>query len=60
MRLFWDLLQQNEFDPQKGKAEYIRECAARLISELNETKCLRLNTLNILEENPGKILMKMG
>ncbi|MDT0559135.1 hypothetical protein RM697_10770 [Ichthyenterobacterium sp. W332] len=54
MGLFWDLIQQNELEEQKGKAESLEGRIADLEDDLSKTKALLLKTLKILEERSGK------
>ena len=54
MGLFWNLIQQNELEDQKGKAESLEERVAILETELSTTKALLLKTLYILEEHSGR------
>ncbi len=53
MGLFWDLIQQNELEEQKGKADSLEERVIELETELNKTKALLLKTLHILEKQSG-------
>ena len=53
MGLFWDLIQQNEIEEQKGKAESLEERVKELETELSSTKALLLKTLHILEKSSG-------
>ena len=54
MGLFWDLIQQNELEEQKGKADSLEERVAELETELTKTKALLLKTLHILEKRSGQ------
>ena len=54
MGLFWDLIQQNELEKQKGKADSLEERVTALETELSSTKALLLKTLHILEEHSGQ------
>lgn len=54
MGLFWDLIQQNEIEEQKGKAESLEERVKELETELSSTKALLLKTLHILEKSSGQ------
>ncbi len=53
MGLFWDLIQQNELEEQKGKADSLEERVNELERELTSTKALLLKTLHILEKQSG-------
>ncbi len=53
MGLFWDLIQQNEIEEQKGKADSLEERVNELETELTNTKALLLKTLHILEKQSG-------
>ena len=54
MGLFWDLIQQNELEEQKGKADSLEERVVALETELSSTKALLLKTLHILEKSSGQ------
>ncbi|WP_377904547.1 hypothetical protein [Algoriphagus namhaensis] len=52
--MFWDLIQQNEIDEQKAKADTLEARVEYLEEELSKTKALLLKTLHILEERSGQ------
>ncbi|MFC3879792.1 hypothetical protein ACFOSV_06375 [Algoriphagus namhaensis] len=54
MGMFWDLIQQNEIDEQKAKADTLEARVEYLEEELSKTKALLLKTLHILEERSGQ------
>jgi hypothetical protein len=54
MGMFWDLIQQNEIEEQKVKADTLEARVAQLEDDLDKTKTLLLKTLRILEERSGK------
>lgn len=54
MGLFWDLIQQDEIDSQKVKAESMEERVEMLEKELAKTNKLLFDTLHVLEEHLGK------
>ena len=49
MGIFWDLLQQDELDKQKSKAETLEDRVAVLEEQLQSTKALLKKTLVALE-----------
>lgn len=51
MGIFWDLLQQDELDAQKKKAESVEDRVASLEVELDKTRTLLKKTLVALESH---------
>ena len=49
MGIFWDLLQQDELEKQKSKAETLDDRVAQLETQLESTKALLKKTLVALE-----------
>ncbi len=54
MGLFWNLIQQSQISDQKGRAETLEARVAFIEYELQSTKSLLINALNILQEQSGK------
>jgi hypothetical protein len=54
MGMFWDLIQQNELDDQKVKADTLEVRVSQLENDLFKTKALLIKTLKVLEEQSGK------
>ncbi len=54
MGLFSNLIQQSQISDQKGRAETLEVRVAFLEYELQSTKSLLINALNILQEQSGK------
>lgn len=54
MGLFWDLMQQEEIDSQKEKAESIEDRVEILERELEKTRKLLMDTLHVLEKHVGQ------
>jgi len=51
MGIFWDLLQQDELDAQKKKAESVEDRVASLEEDLEKTRTLLKKTLVALESH---------
>ena len=51
MGIFWDLLQQDELDAQKKKAESVEDRVTSLEMELDKTRTLLKKTLVALESH---------
>lgn len=51
MGIFWDLLQQDEIEEQKSKAETLEDRVDELEKELNNTRDLLKKTLIALEKH---------
>lgn len=60
MGLFWDLIQQDEIDSQKVKAESLEDRVELLEQELSKTRKLLMDTLHVLEEHVGVDIDKDG
>ena len=54
MGLFWDLMQQEEIDSQKVKAESLEDRVEHLEQELEKTRKLLMDTLHVLEKHVGQ------
>lgn len=54
MGIFWDLMQQDEIEKQKQKANTIEERVEQLEAELENTRELLFKTLHVLEKHLGK------
>ncbi len=54
MGLFSNLIQQSQISDQKGRAETLEARVAFIEYELQSTKSLLINALNILQEQSGK------
>lgn len=51
MGLFWDLMQQDEIDSQKVKAESLEDRVELLEEQLSKTRKLLMDTLHVLEKH---------
>lgn len=60
MGLFWDLMQQDEIDSQKVKAESLEDRVDLLEEELSKTRKLLMDTLHVLEKHVGVDIDKDG
>ncbi|QBA64067.1 hypothetical protein [Muriicola soli] len=54
MGIFWDLMQQDELDAQKQKAESIEDRVTNLELELEKTRTILKKTLQALESHLQK------
>ncbi|NNJ89143.1 MAG: hypothetical protein HKP53_07060 [Eudoraea sp.] len=54
MGIFWDLMQQDELDAQKQKAESMEDRVAHLELELDKTRTILKKTLLALESHLQK------
>ena len=60
MGLFWDLIQQEQIEDQKSKADTLEARVEILEAELAQTRTLLKDTLLVLEEHVGKDIDKDG
>jgi chaperonin cofactor prefoldin len=54
MGIFWDLMQENEIEEQRSKAESLEERVEQLEQDLNKTRKLLQKTLKALESHLQK------
>lgn len=60
MGFFWDLIQQEEIESQKVKADSLEERVELLETELAKTRKLLMDTLWVLEKHVGQDIDKDG
>ncbi|MEQ8240073.1 MAG: hypothetical protein RIA69_12720 [Cyclobacteriaceae bacterium] len=60
MGIFWDLIQQDQIETQKEKANSLEERVDLLEKELIKTRQLLMDTLHVLETHLGQDIDKDG